>query len=270
MNAAVRDLLKRRLSRKAFRRASYWWWYGKIYLPRRVASDIFRTRRNPTVHGLPSEILDQVQQVNIFAPTPICRIMTRHGSDKGDSWHSYTAVYSVLFKPFQNGPIRIFELGLGSNTPGIPQSMGVDGIPGASLRGWREIFPQAQVFGADIDRKALFNEERINTFYCDQLDLDVIRQMWAQPQLQEEMDIIIDDGLHRIRANTTFLDGSIQHLRKDGIFAVEDIRCEDLLTWQNMLPEYRSRYPSFDFVLLELPNRINSYDNNMLIAKRRV
>ncbi len=91
MNAAVRGLLKRRLSRKAFRRASYWWWYGKTYFPRRVASDIFRTRRNSTVHGLPSEILDQVRQVNIFAPTPICRIMTRHGSDKGGSWHSYSA-----------------------------------------------------------------------------------------------------------------------------------------------------------------------------------
>ena len=44
------------------------------------------------------------------------------------------------------------------------------GKPGASLRVWRDYFPNAIIYGADIDKDILFAEERIKTFYIDQLD----------------------------------------------------------------------------------------------------
>jgi hypothetical protein len=206
----------------------------------------------------------------MFAPTAMCRIMTQYGSDKGNSWHNYTAVYSRLFRPLRSRELRILELGLGTNNPKLASTMGVDGRPGASLRGWRDIFPRALVFGADIDRDILFSEDRIQTFYCDQLDGNAIRELWAQVSLRDKMDIIIDDGLHRFEANISFMGGSLEHLRAGGYYFVEDIRGEELDMWKDHLPALAARYPGCDLALLELPSAFNQYDNNLLIIQKRL
>jgi hypothetical protein len=268
MRTAVREILKRKLPPASYRQVCLAWWYGKFYLPRRAASIL--VRQTPTVHGPPSNFADRVRRINIFAPTPMCLVMTKYGSDKGNSWHCYTAVYSALLGKLRNRPLRIFELGLGTNNPLLASTMGVDGRPGASLRGWREFFPQSLVFGADIDRDILFTDNRIQTFYCNQLDSDAIRDLWAQPALQEGMDLIIDDGLHRVSGNTTFLEGSLEHLRAGGLYVVEDIRFVDVEEWKGLLPGYAAKYPNFDIVLVELPSPINKYDNVQLLIQRRV
>ena len=71
--------------------------------------------------------------------TPLCEIMGRHGSDKGsgdilNSWHNYTTLYHSLFKEIRRKPLRVFELGLGTNNVTLASNMGADGKPGASLR----------------------------------------------------------------------------------------------------------------------------------------
>jgi hypothetical protein len=48
-------------------------------------------------------------------------------------------------------------------------------MPGASLRVWRDFFPNAQVIGIDIDEKTMFKDERINTYVVDQTDVHSIR-----------------------------------------------------------------------------------------------
>jgi hypothetical protein len=70
--------------------------------------------------------------------TALCEIMERHGSDKGGkpgSWHNYTTVYHSLFEADKERYTRVFELGLGTNNTSIKSNMGVNGKPGASLRG---------------------------------------------------------------------------------------------------------------------------------------
>ena len=57
---------------------------------------------------------------------------------------------------------------------------GVDGKPLASLRAWRDYFKNAKIFGADVDKDCLFNEDRIKTFYVDQSDKDSVINMWKQ------------------------------------------------------------------------------------------
>src|SRR4029450_4369166 len=99
--------------------------------------------------------------------------------------------------------------------------MWVCGIPGASLRGWRELLPKAIVYGADIDRRILFRKDRITTFYCDQLDRSSIRELWSCPDLQDGVDFLIEDGLHTFEANVTFLEESLNHLRPGGIYVCE-------------------------------------------------
>jgi hypothetical protein len=267
MTAFARERLKRVLSPAFVQYVRYFWWFIRVYTPHRLAALFIR--RSPAVYGQASEFMDRIRNVNTFAPTTMCRIMTKHGSDKGRFRHNYTTIYSALFDKLRSRPLRIFELGLGTNNPDLPSSMGVLGRPGASLRGWRELFPEALVFGADVDRDIIFTEHRIQTFYCDQLDSQVIHDLWAQPAMQGRMDIIVDDGLHSFAANTSFLAGSLKHLRAGGVYIVEDIVDGEIELWRSALSTYQGRFPDYDFVLAELPRPSNDGDNNLILIRRR-
>ena len=37
-----------------------------------------------------------------------------------------------------------------------------------------------EIYGADIDKDILFTEDRIKTFYVDQLSADSIKKMWEK------------------------------------------------------------------------------------------
>jgi hypothetical protein len=201
----------------------------------------------------------------------MCRVMTKHGSDKGNTRHNYTAVYSALFSGRRHEPLRIFELGLGTNNPDAPSSMGSHGLPGASLRGWCELFPSALVYGGDIDRAILFENDRIKTFYCDQLDSTAIRELWSHPEFQAGLDIIIEDGLHTLEANISFLEGSLGHLRPGGTYIVEDILTDRVRDWYQRIENiYIKQYPGYEFAMVSLPCAKNDFDNNMLIIQRLV
>jgi hypothetical protein len=230
--ANARDLLRRKLPPKAYQYVNFCWWIGRHYLPRRAAS--FFLKKNPKVLGVAGthalELADTLRRINLVALTTMCHTMLRNGSDKGWGLHNYTTVYSALFDNLRDRPVRFFELGLGSNNPDMPFYMGVNGTPGASLRGWRELFPHALIYGADIDRGILFEEHRIQTFFCDQLDAVAIRDLWSQPALAGQMDIIIDDGHHTFKANTVFLDGSLSRLHPGGIYVVEDIHLSETVS----------------------------------------
>jgi hypothetical protein len=271
MIATVRELLRRKLSPRFYEYVRSFWCDGRYALRSVRAS--FLAQRNPKVQGFPnnraSALVQQLRSINLLAPTKMCRVMTKYGSDKGQTWHNYTAVYSALFGRLSNQPLRIFEIGLGTNNPEVTSSMGINGRPGASLRGWRELFPNALVYGADIDREILFEEDRIKTFYCDQLDGVAIRDLWSQPPLKDGMDIIIDDGLHTFEGNISFLNGSWEQLRQGGFYVIEDILQETIERWHNHLETiYSKRSPSDEFAFAELPNPFNHHDNNLLIIRK--
>jgi hypothetical protein len=268
------EFLRRNLSPHAYQCVRSCWWHSRFYVPRLVAS--YFVQRTPKVwefsNGRPSELAGQLSSINTLAPTEMCRVMTRYGSDKGHKFHNYTTIYSVLFDTFRTQALRIFELGLGTTNPQLLSNMGAYGRPGASLRGWRDLFPHAVIYGADIDRDILFDDIRIETFYCDQLDGAAIRDLWLQPALRHGMDIIIDDGLHTFEANTSFLNGSLKHLRPGGIYVVEDICRDTIERWQDQVRAiYLKRFPHHDFVFveLELLNSTNGHDNNLLIVRSR-
>ena len=205
--------------------------------------------------------------------TPLCEIMGRHGSDKGsgdilNSWHNYTTLYHSLFKEIRRKPLRVFELGLGTNNVTLASNMGADGKPGASLRGWREYFPNAAVFGADIDRDILFEEERIKTFFCDQTKPDIIAALWDNPELKDGFDVMIDDGLHAFAANLCFLENSLHKLNLDGYYIIEDVLVTEIHLFNAAVDELRVKYPDISFDLLRIPSARNRLDNNVIIINK--
>ena len=205
--------------------------------------------------------------------TPLCEIMGRNKSDKGSldiysRWHNYTLIYYDLFKDWVDRPLRIFELGLGTNNVNVPSNMGVNGRPGASLFGWAEFFKQSQVYGADIDRGILFQTDRIQTYYCDQTNPFDIQMLWQQEELKADFDIIIEDGLHTFEANVCFFENSIHKLKRGGYYIIEDITAKLDWKYEKKIEQWKKAYPELTFQLINLPNIRNVYDNVLLIVHR--
>ena len=204
--------------------------------------------------------------------TELCHMMTRHGSDKGTGRHNYTILYDELFKDRKDEKLNVFELGLGTNNPDVPSNMGPTGIPGASLRGWREYFPNSNIFGADVDRRILFNENRISTFYCDQRDSTVIKDMWNNEILNDlSFDIIVEDGLHEFYANLIFLENSLYKLNNGGIYICEDLREETVESFRREIKTLEKKYLGYTFELFCIESADNPYnDNNLLVVKKSI
>lgn len=152
-------------------------------------------------------------------------LLDRYGSDKA-SRHDYHLIYGRILAQ----PIRaMLEVGLGTNNEDVISNMGREGKPGASLRVFRDFLPEAQVFGADIDRRILFAEDRITTYYVDQTDPASVDALGAQ---LPELDLVIDDGLHAPHANLAVVALAVRKLRPGGWVVVEDIADEAAPLWR--------------------------------------
>lgn len=216
---------------------------------------------------------DVIEVVEINETTELCEIMERHGSDKSckPTWvdyegHNYTRFYYKLFNDIKNKNINFFELGLGTNNVDIPCNMGKLGTPGASLRGWKEYFPNANIYGADIDKNILFNEDRIKTFYCDQTNSTEIKELWEK--INENFDIIIDDGLHEFNANLNFLRNSLSKLNDNGYYIIEDVVDGELKFWKEEIKKLRKEFTTFEFKIVKL--KWTHDDNNLIVVKNKM
>jgi hypothetical protein len=192
--------------------------------------------------------------------TELCHLMARNGSDKAIGWHTYTPFYQELFLECRNRVAALFELGLGTNNEDTPSNMGAHGNPGASLRGWRDYFPTARIYGADIDKRVLFVDERIDTFFVDQCNPNTFDDLWANiPDV--ELDIFLDDGLHTIEAAKTTFAQSIGKLKIGGYYIIEDVMNGDLATYVSIFDELR-----LPCLSINICHPSNVYDNCLVVA----
>lgn len=170
----------------------------------------------------------------------LSNLTKQYGSDKGSpvddeislsGWktHLYTDIYHMLFFSMRNTVKNVLEVGLGTNNDDVLSSMGSNGLPGASLRAFRDYFPNANIYGADIDERVLFEEDRIKTFYVDQTNPAIIYNMLTDTGV-DEFDIILDDGLHTANAAITLLEHSFYKLKSGGIYIIEDV----MYHWQEV------------------------------------
>jgi len=159
----------------------------------------------------------------------LANLFNRYGSDKS-SVHDYHLVYASLLGSRRSDPLRILEVGLGTPNSDLISNMGPLGKPGASLRAFRDFFPNAQ-HGADIDRRILFEEERIHTYHVDQTRLGSFDELYANLS-DGVFDLVIDDGLHSPNANIATMLFALKILRPSGFFIVEDILPRSILIWQ--------------------------------------
>lgn len=198
----------------------------------------------------------------------------KYGSDKGEisseghpyPWpsHSYADFVERIFSHCRLSVKNVFECGMGTNNPVLASNMTSNGRPGASLRVWKEYFPNANIFGADIDKNILFSEDRIKTFFCDQTNINSIFDMWKNME-GIEFDFMIDDGLHTFEAGVCLFDGSFHKLKDGGIYIIEDIKSADIVKFLSYFSDRK-----FDFELVNLYRKNFTLGDNSLIVIRKL
>jgi hypothetical protein len=151
-----------------------------------------------------------------------------YGSDKA-AHHDYHFLYGKILCD-SAAVSRVFEIGLGTNNIDVVSNMKAGGRPGASLRAFRDHCPNAHVYGADIDKRVLFDEDRISTFFVDQTNPATFRDL--MPQLPREFDLVIDDGLHSPAANVASLCFALDLVKVGGWIVIEDIGSDAIPLWQ--------------------------------------
>lgn len=144
--------------------------------------------------------------------------------------HKYEEIYARLFKD-KDSVKSVVEIGIGTNNEKVVSHMGKNHQgSGGSLRAFRDFFPGAAVIGLDIDHEAMFQEERISTFFFDQNGST--EQLGEMGVKAESVDLFIDDGLHLFGANVKGLIHGLRYVRPGGWIAIEDLTDDALGAWR--------------------------------------
>lgn len=161
--------------------------------------------------------------------TPLCEIAYKYGTDKCPQLkHFYTPFYYEMFKDKRNSIKKVLELGIGHYKnmqnveviydPGLKRYY----HKGASLKMWRDFFPNAEVYGADRVPESMFSDERITTFLCDETKKEDLVKLIEQTG--SDIDIFIDDGSHHLEDQIFACLTLMPLLKEDVIYIIEDVR----------------------------------------------
>lgn len=153
--------------------------------------------------------------------TELCNLFEKYKADKCPAiLHTYSPVYFELLKDIQISARNVLEIGIG--TIPIMTNVGIkDYLPGASIRGWRDFFPNATIYGVDIEKSVMLKGDRIITSVVDQSSVDSIRNFINDVNVK--FDFIIDDGSHLIDHQIISIYELANQLTDDGIYIIEDI-----------------------------------------------
>lgn len=166
-------------------------------------------------------------------------LFDKFGSDKTS--HGYEKIYAKLLSNFpKKDYIQFLEIGIGTNSPGLVSSMGRSGKPGASLKALEAFDDRLRLIGADVDRKILFQSERINCFFIDQTNFETYERLCEDSSLSM-FDFIVDDGLHSTLANINTIIFALKHLSTGGYLIIEDIPDASLPVWRIVVSLLKNR-----------------------------
>lgn len=200
--------------------------------------------------------------------TPLCEIAFKYGTDKCPQLvHFYTEFYYELLRNRQRTLKKVMELGIGHYRcmkfldsvfdPRLNRTY----QRGASLKMWKEFFPNAQIYGIDNQEECMFEEERIKTFVGDQAnvkDWDKILE-----QTGTDIDLFIDDGSHNRNHQLFTAQTLVPRFKRDVIYIIEDVRRPE---W---LAEKLTKLSGFDCKIIKSTHNPPLHMDNLIIVKQK-
>ena len=119
---------------------------------------------------------------------------------------SYLDVYNHYFSKVRESVKTFVEIGI---------------LNGSSLKMWRDYFPNATIYGIDINPHCIsYEEERIKIFIGSQNDVDFLNKLKHEIG---EIDILIDDGSHITNHQITTFNSLYPLIKRGGFYAIEDL-----------------------------------------------
>jgi hypothetical protein len=173
----------------------------------------------------------------------LTKLAIKYGTDRHPgSKHSYTPYYFKIFKDQRESIKKVLEIGVGE---------------GPGLRMWQDFFPNALIYGAEVDPNRLFEEGRIKVLKCDQSkteDLEsVLRQTGA------DIDFVVEDGSHKPEDQILTCLTLMPLLKKDVIYIIEDVADLNII---KSLKDYDIEVPRLD-------RRKERYDDWLVVVKKK-
>ena len=119
-----------------------------------------------------------------------------------------------------HGYLPIYQNYLGWNRLVIENVVEIGIAQGASLKMWRDFFPNAIIHGIDLFDKSIYNEDRIKTYIGDQGNMAFLHD-FAYPI--NPIDLIIDDGSHKCDDQIKSFNVLFKSLKSGGYYIIEDL-----------------------------------------------
>jgi hypothetical protein len=122
-------------------------------------------------------------------------------------WVGYLPYYWMHFRDIRLDVRSVCEIGVQSDR---------------SVRMWEEFFPNATIYGLDIDEKCKEIEGgRVKIFIGDQSDTAFLNSFLSK--LDGKLDIVIDDGSHIAEHQLITFETLFPAMSTHGIYVIEDI-----------------------------------------------
>ena len=155
-----------------------------------------------------------------YATNPLVAVCNAVGTDKGTEPavgegvpHCYALEYFRVFELFRRESFSLLEIGLDNRRPPLDAP---------SLRVWREFFPNADLYGFDVEDFSFFAQERTSTFRGDQSSREDLDR-FLQTVDARGFRIVVDDGSHASSHQQTSLATLFSHVEPGGIYVIEDL-----------------------------------------------
>ncbi len=177
--------------------------------------------------------------------TELCKLALKYRSDKCPrrGKHTYTPYYFDIFKNKKAKTKKVLEIGIGK---------------GASLKMWRDFFPNAQIYGADYRTDLQINSERITSFLSDQRRSEHLRHLISN--IGGDIDIVIEDGSHRPRDQVSTCLTLMPLLQKNVIYVIEDV-------YDPSIVERLNKYYEVEVPPIDQPRE--RYDNRLVVVRHK-
>lgn len=183
---------------------------------------------------------------NGYHLTPLCEIAYKYGTDKCPQIkHVYTPFYYELLNDKRESIKKVLEIGIGNSEDmkhigaKYDPNLNRQYVRGASLYMWREFFPNAQIYGADILPETIFTEDRISTYLCDETKKEDIASLIEKTG--SDIDLFIDDGSHLEKDQIFLCANMMPILKSDVIYIIEDVEFPERIC--AALPEFSCEIP---------------------------
>lgn len=156
-------------------------------------------------------------------------LATKYGTDKKPSDHGYTPFYENYLSEIRLVVQSMLEVGVND---------------GRSLKMWEDYFPNATIYGVDINtvNPAFEHRGSTQTYQMCQSEKEKLKETFSEKRLE----VIVDDASHDCSKTLETFDALFPLLVNGGYYFIEDMNWSFASTIYEWLNNHRDKFGSLN------------------------